>query len=163
MSRALHRFRRVYGASPLHLLALVASVAIIAAAVVRWFDVAVSDTARIVIWFAVAIVAHDLVLLPLYSALDRVGRGGRVVRRATGPTPTSPGWNYVRVPVILSGLLLLVFFPEIFGLREGTFRAASGQGQNVYLARYLLIVGVLFALSGLAYARRLARASSRTP
>src|SRR5262249_57800376 len=90
VSRALQRFRRVYGASPLHLLALIASLAITAAAVVRWFDVAASDTARIVIWFAVAIIAHDLVLLPLYSALDRVGRGGRGGRRAARPTPAPP-------------------------------------------------------------------------
>jgi hypothetical protein len=163
VSRALQRFRRNYGASPLHLLALIASLAITAAAAVRWFDVAASDTVRILIWFAAAIVVHDLVLLPTYSAVDRIASRGRAGRPAAGPAPArTPRWSYVRVPAILSGLLLLVFFPEIFGLGEATFRAASGQSQNVYLARYLLIVGVVFALSGLAYAWRSARPSSRT-
>jgi hypothetical protein len=166
MSAVLASFRRAYGASPLHLLALLASFAITGAAVVRWFDVTASDTARILIWFLGAIVSHDIVLLPLYSALDRVARRDRAPgERAAGlaAPPRPPGWVYVRVPAILSGLLLLVFFPEIFRLGGSTVRAASGQGQNVYLSRYLLIVGVVFALSGLAYALRWTRPSSRTP
>jgi hypothetical protein len=165
MKRVLSTFRRAYGTTPLHMLALIASFAITAAAVVRWFDASGSDTARILIWFAAAIVAHDLVLLPLYSALDRIARRGRergAPRAGAWAQTHSPAWAYVRVPALLSGLVLLVFFPEIFRLGGATVRAASGQGQNVYLVRYLLIVGVLFALSGLIYALR-ARASSRTP
>jgi hypothetical protein len=61
-----HRFRNLYGAGPLHLIALVASFAVIAAAVVRWFDSG-SDVVNILVWFGVAVVGHDLVFLPLYS------------------------------------------------------------------------------------------------
>jgi hypothetical protein len=166
MSRPIRAFRRAYGSSPLHLLALLASLAITGAAVVRWFDVEGSDIERILIWFAAAIVAHDLVLLPLYSALDRIASRRSVAAgpgAATSAPARPPGWVYVRVPVLLSGLVLLVFFPEIFRLGGHTVRAASGEGQSVYLARYLLTVGVLFALSGLAYALRWTRPSSRAP
>jgi len=81
-----------------------------------------------------------------------------------GPRPVrSPGWVYVRIPLALSALLLLVFGAEI--LREGnaTFHLASGHTQDVYLSRYLIVVAVLFLLSGLAYVRSSARASSRIP
>ena len=64
-----------------------------------------------------------------------------------------PGrWAYVRIPALLSGLLFLVFFPEILRLGDRTFYTASGLHQDVYLVRYLLICGVLFALSAVAYA-----------
>jgi hypothetical protein len=55
---------------------------------------------RILLWLAASAVLHDLLLLPFYGLLDRVGQ------RAAGPAV-----NYVRVPVLLSGLLLLVYFP----------------------------------------------------
>jgi hypothetical protein len=64
--------RRWYGASPLHLLALLAALALggyAAAAVVAagpWLGFAV--------WFAVAIVGHDLLLFPLYSLADLSAR-----------------------------------------------------------------------------------------
>ena len=67
----------------------------------------------------------------------------------------------MRIPALLSGLLLLVFFPEIFRLGDSTFFAASGFHQRVYLVRYLLTCGVLFAVSGLAYAVSLRRVSAK--
>ena len=108
------RFRQVYGASPLHLLALVASVLIAAAAVVGWFQSFPGPTAvRVLAWFLGAIVVHDLVLLPLYSLLDRIAFGSRRARRSPRSTESVSGIAYVRVPALLSGLLFLVFFPEI--------------------------------------------------
>ncbi len=155
------RFRRAYGSSPLHLLALLASLLIAGAAVVGWFDNVASITVRILIWFLGAIVAHDLILLPLYSLLDRIAFGGLRGRPSGSPPERALGWVYVRIPALLSGLLLLVFFPEVFRLGNATFRTASGLGQSVYLSRLLLTCGVLFALSGLAYAVSLARARAR--
>lgn len=159
----LRRFRALYGAGPLHLLALLASFAIAGAAVVGWFQ-RPRDVGNVLVWFAAAIVVHDLVLLPLYSLLDRIAFGLRRERidgaqRATvlslvDPTP------YLRIPAILSGLLLIVFFPVIFRLGDATQRAASGFGQSVYLSRWLLTTGVMFALSGLAYAVAVARAGA---
>jgi hypothetical protein len=169
-------FRRHYGASPLHLVAFMASIAVTGLAVKGWLDEPTISIRYILIWFVGAIIAHDMVVLPLYTAIDRLAlaisrRGhahpadfGSAEQGVLAPAPPrSPGWVYVRVPLILSAMLLLVFGAEI--LREGnaTFRVASGHTQDVYLSRYLIVVGALFLLSGLAYVRSSARASSRMP
>jgi hypothetical protein len=177
VSGLIARFRRHYGASPLHLVAFIASVAITGLAIKGWFDEPEVSIRYILIWFVGAIILHDMILLPLYTAFDRLalaigrrgdGRGARSAPAAGGPaaqpTPVrSPGWVYVRVPLILSALLLLVFGAEI--LREGnaTFQLASGHTQDIYLSRYLIVVGGLFLLSGLSYVWSSARASSRMP
>ena len=154
-------FRRLYGASPLHLLALIASLLIAGAAIAGWFDSFPGPTVvKILEWFLVAIVAHDLVLLPLYSLFDRIAFTGGRSRRAGTPGDHPRATNYVRIPAILSGLLFLVFFPEILRLGDGTFFAASGFHQRVYLVRYLLTCAGLFALAGLAYAFAVARSSA---
>jgi hypothetical protein len=157
--------RRIYGTDPLHLLALIASFAIAAFAVVGWFG-RPADAGAVLVWFASAIVAHDLVLLPLYSLLDMIAFGRR--RRRAGATPTSraPAVSaipYLRIPALLSGLLLLVFFPQIFELGSSAFHTASGLGQGGYLARWLAATGALFAASGIAYARALRRAAATRP
>jgi hypothetical protein len=161
----LKRFRGLYGAGPLHLLALLASFAIAAAAVIGWFE-----RPRVVVnvleWFVAAIVIHDLVLLPLYSLLDRIACGGlgkRGVRaqHAAAPELVNPT-PYLRIPAILSGLLLAAFFPVIFGLGHQTELSASGIAESGYLARWLLATGVLFAVSGVVYAVAVARARART-
>lgn len=151
-------FRARYGAGPLHLLALLAGFAIAAAGVIGWFQ-RLRDLESVLIWFAAAIVVHDVFLLPLYSLLDRIalavhGRAARP-RVLTNRPHAAP---YFRIPAILSGLLLLVFFPVIFGLGAHTELAASGIPERGYLARWLLATGVMFALSGGAYAVAAARA-----
>lgn len=176
MSRLIATFRRRYGAGPLHLLAFIASVAVTAIAVKGWLDEPAISIRYILIWFVGAIIAHDMIALPLYSAVDRLAvatlrrtaehRGPRsdaeqqADQQARG---RSPAWVYVRVPLVLSALLLLVFGAEILREGDATFHAASGHGQDVYLSRYLIVVGVLFLLSGLAYVRSSVRASSRIP
>jgi hypothetical protein len=132
------RFRRLYGASPWHLIGALASFAVIALAIQGWFREPVYDLRYILIWFAAAAVAHDLIFLPVYATLDRFAS-------------RLPGWVYLRVPTMLSGLLLLVFGAEIFRRGNATFFAASGSHQNVYLGRYLVIVAVMFALSGAVF------------
>lgn len=157
------RVRALYGAGPLNLLVLVASLALTAAAVAGWFQ-RPRDVVTILEWFGAAIVLHDLVALPLYSLLDRVAYGSvqagvRTGRRSVpwlvDPTP------YLRIPAILSGLLLLVFFPVVFGLGSGTEQSASGIRESGYLARWLLATGVMFALTATVYAVALARARRR--
>ena len=156
----LKRFRALYGAGPLHLLALLASFAIAGAAVVGWFQ-RPRDVASVLEWFAVAILIHDLVLLPLYSLLDRIAFGERSKRAArTQPRALSEivrPTAYLRIPAMLSGLLLLVFFPVIFGLGKRTELNASGIVETGYLTRWLLATGVMFAVSGIAYAIAVAR------
>src|ERR1700733_15733517 len=62
------RIRRWYGARPLHLLALLAAFAL-AGYAVRGV-VAAGQWRGFALWFAVAIVGHDLLLFPLYSLAD---------------------------------------------------------------------------------------------
>jgi hypothetical protein len=165
------RMRHWYGAHPLHLLALLAAFALagyaLSAVVVagQWRGFAV--------WFVVAIVAHDLLLFPLYSLADLSLRGllpgGRAGRRARPPgaassAPQPPGppvINYVRIPAALSLLLLLVWFPLILGLSAGTYHRASGLTTAPYFGRWLAVTGVLFLASAAAYAVALRRASAR--
>jgi hypothetical protein len=130
-----------YGASPLHLLAHLAVLPLAAWALLQVADR--PDGMRILVWLALSAVVHDLVLLPFYGVLDRIGR------RAAGPAV-----NYVRAPALLSGLLLLVFFPVISGKGEPSFTRASGLTYDGYLARWLLITAALFALSGAVYLLR---------
>lgn len=152
------RFRRLYGDSQLHLVVGVACLLVAGAAVAGWFDAFPGPTAvKILEWFVVAIVAHDLVGVPLYSLLDRIAFGPFGEGRKGSPPQRVPGFVYVRIPALLSGLLLLVFFPEVFRIGDATFFAASGLHQRVFLARYLITCGALFGLSGFAYAVRLAR------
>jgi hypothetical protein len=159
------RMRALYGAGPLNLLVLVASFAIAGAAVVGWLQ-RPRDVLTVFEWFAAAIVLHDLVALPLYSLLDRIafGRVGAGLRRAPGEAqaPVSPT-AYLRVPAMLSGLLLLVFFPVLFGLGSGSELSASGIAESGYLTRWLLATGLMFAASGFAYAVAMARARAAAP
>jgi hypothetical protein len=137
--------RAVYGSSPLHLLALLGCLALSGYAVLRVLDG--PAPARIAVWFLGALVAHDFVLYPLYALADRSLSGALRRRRAA---PGSVNW--VRVPALLSGLLLLVFWPVITQHSEPAYRTASGLDQDPYLARYLLIVAVLFGGSALLFA-----------
>jgi hypothetical protein len=141
--------RRRYGSHPLHLLAHLATFAAVA-----WVALQIADAREaqnIVLWLVVAVVAHDLLLLPFYSAIDRVQR--RVVRDV----------NYVRVPLALSALMLLLFFPAICGRNEASFERVAGVAPSGYLERWLLLSAALFAVSAVLYAvrgRRAAAASS---
>lgn len=162
---ARERMRALYGAGPLNLLVLAASFAIAAAAVVGWLQ-RPRDVLTVLEWFAAAIVLHDLVALPLYSLLDRIafGRVGAGRSRAYGDAraPVS-AVAYLRIPAMLSGLLLLVFSPVLFGLGSGSELSASGIAESGYLARWLLATGLMFAASGLAYAVAMARARAAAP
>jgi hypothetical protein len=105
-----------------------------------------------VVWFVGAAVLHDLVLLPAYSLVDRVLRGGR--GSALRPARRRALVNHVRVPAVISGVLLLVYFPEIFKLSERRYTLASGHPLADFGARWLVITAALFGLSGLVYAAR---------
>jgi len=130
-----------YGASPLHLLAHLVALPLVAFALLQIAER--GDAARILVWLALSAVVHDLLLLPFYGLLDRLGH------RAAGGAV-----NFVRVPALLSGLLLLVFFPTISGKGEGAFHGVSGLDYDGYLARWLLITAALFAVSGVVYGLR---------
>ena len=67
----------------------------------------------------------------------------------------------MRIPVAISLLLLLAFFPLILGLSEPEYHRASGLTTQPYLWRWLAVTGVLFAGSAVIYALRWRRASTR--
>jgi hypothetical protein len=164
------RIRHWYGANPLHLLALLAAFALAGYAVRAVIEA--GQFRGFAIWFAVAIVAHDLLLFPLYSLADlsvqrllpwRASRtrSGRQEATAHGEVPGPPVINYVRIPVAFSLLLLLAFFPLILGLSEPEYHRASGLTTHPYLWRWLAVTGVLFAASAIIYALRWRRLQAR--
>jgi len=142
-----------YGASPVHLAALLVGGALSAYAVTRVDSLEV--LVQVGIWFVGTLLVHDLVLFPVYATADNVGAWVR--RRRPGAGPRVPWVNHVRVPVFLSGLLLLAWFPLILRLSSG-FERASNRATEPYLGRWLLVTGVLFAGSAALYLVRAVRA-----
>ena len=149
----MRRFLRRYGSDPLHLLAMATSFALAGYAGLRLFD---GQTLAVVVWFVGAAVGHDLVLFPLYAIADRTA----IVisrRSARAPAlPAAPAVNYVRVPAMLSLLLLLVYLPSILRFVEG-YDATTALSSEPYLEHWLLVTGMLFGISGVLYAVRLRR------
>lgn len=139
-------FRRAYGASPVHLLAHLVLLPLAAYALLQIADT--RNAVRILVWLLASAVLHDILLLPFYGVLDRVAR------RATGSAV-----NFIRVPALLSGLLLLVFYPAIAGKGARSFSRVSGLDWSGYLGRWLLVTAGLFLLSGALY---LVRGRSRS-
>jgi hypothetical protein len=144
-------FVRHYGASPLHLLVLIASFAL--AGYAAWLLIGVRPVGAIV-WFAGAAVAHDLVLLPLYAIAD--GGLARLSRTRVGARPPAPWLNYIRFPAAISMLLLLVFLPSIARLSD-VYPGTTGLSTTGFFARWLAVTGVLFLIAAVAYAIRLHR------
>ena len=62
--------------------------------------------------------------------------------------------NYLRTPALGSGLSLLMF-PGIIKQCAATYLAATGQTQQPFLGRWLLLTAVMFIASALLYAFRL--------
>jgi hypothetical protein len=153
-------FRDRYGAGVLHLLAVGASMAVVGYAFIA--IVARPDALDTLLWFGGAIIAHDLIAFPLYSALGLIA--GRAAR--SGATPNrdrlrTMALNHVRVPVLLSGFALVVWFPLILGLSGGRYRNNTGLSASVYLGRWLLLTAALLAGSGVLYALRVRLALRR--
>ena len=72
-----------------------------------------------------------------------------------------PAINHIRVPTLISGLLLIIYLPLISGKADAGYFAASGHHLQGYLRNWLLISAVLFVGSGLIYALRVRRAAVR--
>jgi len=152
-------FRRWYGANPLHLLVMLGCIALYGYAAGRLLVV---KPVGVLIWFAGAVVGHDLILFPLYVLADRSVM--TVFRHRPPNLPTVPWINYLRVPAVLSGMLLLIWFPLIFRI-PGHFPRTTDLSLNPYLGHWLAVTGVLFLLSAVAFALRLrpGRRGRQTP
>ncbi|MFG1633375.1 hypothetical protein [Pseudonocardia alni] len=98
-------------------------------------------------WFAGAVLLHDLVLFPLYAA------GDRLLLLAL-PRTRVPLVNHVRIPVLGSGLALLMFLPGI--IRQGALSTlnATGLDQEPYRMRWVWLTVVLFVVSALVWTAR---------
>lgn len=143
------RIRRFYGEHPLH-----AAIVLGCFALTGYVGLKVSSDPSLLpmlLWFAGAVIAHDLVLFPLYTLADRAA--ARLL--PTIGRRRHPAINYLRVPVLASGLLLLLFFPGIIEQGGDTYLAATGQNQQPFLSRWLLLTAAFFAAGAIAYILRL--------
>jgi uncharacterized membrane protein YesL len=155
---------RVYGAHPLHLLTMAAGFALLGYIVVTVKPMTLwnphSWWQSIAVWFAAALIAHDLLLFPVYALADRI-LWSRAGRRPVRQRRLSVR-NYVRIPALGSGLTLLVFLPGIIGQGASTYLAATGQTQQPFLGRWLLLSAAMFMTSAAVYLLRLAVARRRS-
>lgn len=168
MRTAMARFRSVYGSHPLHLLTLIAGLALFGYVLATikpttlwnphtWWQ-------SIIVWFAAAIVAHDLVLFPVYAMVDRILIAGSRIRPRRRDALV-PVLNYLRIPLMGSALTLVVFLPGIIRQGAPSYIAATGQTQEPFLGRWLLLTAAMFATSAAIYGVRLAvaRRVKQTP
>ena len=157
MHTGLERFRTVYGSNPLHLLTLIAGFALAGyvLATVKPVTLWNPDTwwQSILVWFAAAIVAHDLVLFPLYALVDRILVASSRIRPRN--RASIPVLNYIRVPALGAALTLLVFLPGIIEQGAFTYHAATGLTQEPFLGRWLLLSAAMFGVSAVVYGVRL--------
>ncbi len=164
MRSAAAGFARLYGSRPLHLLTMIAGFALLGYVVATVKPVTLWNPdvwwQSILVWFGAAVVAHDLVLFPVYACLDRLLSRSRTSSPARA-RPRLPVLNYLRVPTLGAGLTLLVFLPGIIEQGATTYRAATGQTQDPFLGRWLLLTGAMFALSAGIYAARSAMVRRR--
>ena len=133
------KFRYEYGAGPLHLIAVLGSLALVLYAILRIFEI--PSTGGILLWMGAAIIAHDFIALPVYSLFLRVAEEGA---DAVAPTRRRSllTLNHVRIPAAFSAVLLLISFPLIFQIDEPRYKLTTGLGLDRYIGNWLLITGV---------------------
>lgn len=144
-------WKKVYGASPLHLLGQIIAFVIAVYAYLQIIDVTSTDNLSLLIWFVAGALLHDMIFVPIYLILDLIARLGiqdhalRNVRLI----------NHIRFPLAISGIMFFVLFPLIIGKSKPNYERLSGDAYPDYLGRWLLIVAVLFVVSAISYAVRL--------
>jgi hypothetical protein len=156
-------FRRCYGANPLHLVGHLLALAIVAFAVDRIVSgggVSSGGVSKLLMWYLGLVIAHDLIFVPLYTGLDRVVRGA-LERLSSRRRVGIPMINHVRAPLMISGLLLIIYGPLISRLSDRNYFALTGHHLEHYLRNWLLITGVLFFGSGAIYLLRVSRLKTR--
>jgi hypothetical protein len=131
---------------------MLACFAIAAYALIRIKDQ--GELAVTVVIFAAALVLHDFIGWPIYTWADRLAQkiSGR---RASRRRPEVPWINHLRVPVFISGALLIIAFPLIAQMKHSYYAAVSGVSETAYLTHWLLVTAVLFMLSAVLYIIRL--------
>lgn len=137
--------RRRYGEHPAHFVVLVLSFIPVTLALGQLLDERPVDVAT---WLAGGALLHDGLLLPLYVLLDLAlltlwrRRPGRVA------------WlNFVRIPLAVSGMLLLMFSPLILRQAE-SYEYKTGRPLDDFVGRWLLVTAILAAVSAVWYLAR---------
>jgi hypothetical protein len=158
MRSALTGFTSIYGSRPLHLLTMVAGFALLGY-ILATFEPATLWSGgtwwqTIAVWFAASVIAHDLLFFPLYALADRLLFLG-VRRRESRIGSKVLARNHIRVPALGAGLTLLIFLPGIIEQGAPTYQAATGQTQQPFLGRWLLLAAAMFGVSAISYAVRL--------
>jgi hypothetical protein len=141
-------FRHIYGSGPLHLIGHLAGFGVAAFAFDQIFSG--GHVEQLLEWYLGFALLHDLAFVPLYTLLDRLALH-TTTRRSTRSIPLV---NHIRVPALISGLLLLIYAPLISRVGDHTYFAYSGHHVHGYLRNWVIISAVLFAGSGLVYAAR---------
>ena len=147
-------FRRLYGDHVLHFIVLVAALALGAYTIsVLGVDALFNPRVwwqSIAVWFAVAVIGHDLILFPLYALVERL-----LPKRSRDATPTDPRRvpivNYLRLPTLATALTFAMFLPGIIEQGAFTYTAATGLTQEPYLSRWLLLVAGFYFTSAVCY------------
>jgi hypothetical protein len=142
------------GRDRIHLMALLASFAVAGYAGVRLLA---GNPTGVGAWFIGSAVGHDAVLFPLYAGLDAALV--ILLRRRPGlATLAGVRWlNYLRIPAVISGLLLLVWSPLILRWSATAYHSASGLSAQPFLARWLAVTAVLAGISAATLAVRIHR------
>ena len=122
-------FRRLYGEHVLHLIVLLGALALGAYTIsVLGIDQLFNPQVwwqSIAVWFAVAVIGHDLILFPLYALAERLLPKG--YRKAKSASPHRvPLTNYLRMPTLATGLTFALFFPGIIQQGAVTYLNATG-------------------------------------
>lgn len=150
-------WKRLYGASPLHLLGQLVAFAVAVYAFEHIIDIRSTDNTNLFVWFIAGALLHDLIFVPVYLILDLITRLGiqdhalRNVRLI----------NHIRVPVAIAGVTFLTTFSLILGKNKGPFLRTAAVEQPDYVGRWLLICAIAFGVSAVAYAVRMRRDAVR--
>lgn len=175
---------RVYGRGPLHLVGHATVIAITAYVLSIMFQARFApQPLNLVLWLLGAAVLHDVLFLPLYgvanallargvgaaddTSLRALALGPSADEHARQGSPTRDGRravpvvNHVRVPMVISATLFLVFLPRILDRQPQNFVNALGHAPPDYLGRWLAVSAALVVGSALLYAVRRLRAAAR--
>lgn len=146
--------REFYGAGPAH--AAGAAFGLLIAFYGLWRIVEVLDPWQVLPWLLGAAIFHDLIFLPIYAGIG--GAAYAIARLGLVDQPRVGLFNHIRIPALISGLLLVVWFPLIFELESDLYMRSTGLSTDVFMGRWLNLTAALFAISLLVYAGRMVHA-----
>ncbi|MGI8613423.1 MAG: hypothetical protein ACR2KL_05690 [Nocardioidaceae bacterium] len=152
-------FRSRYGAGPGHLALMLGCFLLVGYVV--WHAASAPLPLRMAIWFAGAVIAHDFMLFPAYTVVDRGLARLATRRRGAEGSAGVAVINYVRTPLLLSALLLLVFGSVIIGAGEATYTRASGLLFASYLLWWAIVSVCLLIISLIVFLVRRRRSETQ--